>query len=83
MDPVTLVAVASGAMGQGDQCAPSPALEHPLTINGETLSLGYDNLAIYRLLATGAAVVVTEYVGLGATDRLTQGPHRRVDDVYR
>ncbi|MEU7718142.1 lipase family protein [Streptomyces tibetensis] len=65
-----LVAVASGTMGQGDQCAPSYALQHPLTVNGQTLSVGYDNLAIYRLLATGAAVVVTDYVGLGATDRL-------------
>ncbi|MGA5139983.1 lipase family protein [Streptomyces azureus] len=68
--PRPLVAVASGTMGQGDQCAPSFALQHPLTISGETLSVAYDNLAIYRLLATGAAVVVTDYVGLGATDRL-------------
>ncbi|QGZ51459.1 triacylglycerol lipase [Streptomyces sp. QHH-9511] len=68
--PRPLVAVASGTMGQGDQCAPSFALQHPLTVSGETLSIGYDNLAIYRLLATGAAVVVTDYVGLGATDRL-------------
>jgi dienelactone hydrolase len=57
-------------MGQGDQCAPSFALQHPLTAGEETLSVGYDNLAIYRLLLTGAAVVVTDYVGLGATDRL-------------
>lgn len=70
MGPALLVAVASGTMGQGDQCAPSYALEHPLTVSGETLSVGYDNLAIYRLLATGAAVVVTDYAGLGATDRL-------------
>ncbi|MER7477639.1 lipase family protein [Streptomyces sp. NPDC126510] len=68
--PRPLVAVASGTMGQGDQCAPSLALQHPLTVNGQTTSLAYDNLAIYRLLATGAAVVVTDYVGLGATDRL-------------
>lgn len=68
--PRPLVAVASGTMGQGDQCAPSFALQHPLTANGQTLSVAYDDLAIYRLLATGAAVVVTDYVGLGATDRL-------------
>ncbi|MFF3330630.1 lipase family protein [Streptomyces sp. NPDC002888] len=68
--PRPLVAVASGTMGQGDQCAPSFALEHPLTLNGETVSIAYENLAIYRLLATGAAVVVTDYAGLGATDRL-------------
>ncbi|MGW7069124.1 lipase family protein [Streptomyces sp. NPDC054855] len=67
--PRPLVAVASGTMGQGDQCAPSFALQHPLTLNGETVSVGYEALAIYRILATGAAVVITDYVGLGATDR--------------
>ncbi|MFF7857385.1 lipase family protein [Streptomyces sp. NPDC007904] len=68
--PRPLVVVGSGTMGQGDQCAPSLALERPLTLNGQTVSIGYDNLAVYRLLSTGAAVVVTDYVGLGATDRL-------------
>ncbi|WP_431901759.1 lipase family protein [Micromonospora chalcea] len=68
--PRPLVAVASGTMGQGDQCAPSFSLQHPLTLTGDTLSVGYEALAIYRLLATGAAVVVTDYVGLGTTDRL-------------
>ncbi|WP_329239903.1 lipase family protein [Actinoallomurus sp. NBC_01490] len=65
-----LVAFASGTMGQGDQCAASMALQYPLILTGQTLSIGYDNLAIYRLLSAGAAVVVTDYVGLGATDRL-------------
>ncbi|MFJ3145878.1 lipase family protein [Streptomyces halstedii] len=68
--PRPLVALASGTMGQGDQCAPSLALQHPLTIGEGTLSIGYDNLAVYRFLAQGAAVVVTDYVGLGTTDRL-------------
>ncbi|CAL9342712.1 lipase family protein [Streptomyces sp. Tu 3180] len=68
--PRPLVVVGSGTMGQGDQCAPSLALEHPLALGGGSVSVGYDNLAVYRLLATGAAVVVTDYVGLGATDRL-------------
>ncbi len=68
--PRPLVVVGSGTMGQGDQCAPSLALEHPLTLNGRTVSLGYETLAVHRLLAAGAAVVVTDYVGLGATDRL-------------
>ncbi|MFF8611568.1 lipase family protein [Streptomyces sp. NPDC015350] len=68
--PRPLVAVASGTMGQGDQCAPSFALQHPLTLNGDTMSVGYEALSIYRILSTGAAVVVTDYVGLGATDRL-------------
>ncbi|MCM2411152.1 lipase family protein [Streptomyces sp. RKAG290] len=68
--PRPLVAVAAGTMGQGDQCAPSMALQYPLTLNGETVSVGYEALAIYRLLSAGTAVVVTDYVGLGATDRL-------------
>lgn len=68
--PRPLVAFASGTMGQGDQCAASMALQYPLTLTGQTLSIGYDDLAIYRLLSAGAAVVVTDYVGLGATDRL-------------
>lgn len=57
-------------MGQGDQCAASMGLEHPLRFNGQTVSVGYEDLSIYRLLAEGTAVVVTDYVGLGATDRL-------------
>ncbi|MEU1127906.1 lipase family protein [Streptomyces sp. NPDC005899] len=65
-----LVALASGTMGQGDQCAPSLALQHPLTVGDGTVSIGYDNLAAYRFLAAGAAVVVTDYAGLGTTDRL-------------
>ncbi|MEV6310774.1 lipase family protein [Streptomyces sp. NPDC051840] len=65
-----LVALASGTMGQGDQCAPSLSLQHPLTIGDGTVSIGYDNIAVYRFLAAGAAVVVTDYAGLGTTDRL-------------
>ena len=68
--PRPLVAVASGTMGQGDQCAPSFALQYPATLTGDTVSVAYEDLAVYRLLSTGAAVVVTDYVGLGATDRL-------------
>ncbi|MFJ9733448.1 lipase family protein [Streptomyces sp. NPDC101171] len=68
--PRPLVAVAPGTMGQGDQCAASLGLEHPLRVNARTLSVGYEDLAIYRLLARGVAVVVTDYAGLGATDRL-------------
>lgn len=68
--PRPLVALASGTMGQGDQCAPSMTLQHPLTLNGETVSVGYEILAVYRLLSAGVAVVVTDYVGLGTTDRL-------------
>ncbi|MDQ0794783.1 lipase family protein [Streptomyces sp. B1I3] len=76
-----LVALASGTMGQGDQCAPSLALQHPLTVGEGTLSIGYDNLAAYRFLAAGAAVVVTDYAGLGTTDRLHTYVNR-VDEAH-
>ncbi|MCQ4212609.1 lipase family protein [Streptomyces longispororuber] len=68
--PRPLVALAPGTQGQGDQCAASLGLEHPIRLNGQTVSVGYEDLAIYRLLAKGVAVVVTDYIGLGATDRL-------------
>ncbi|MFB7289650.1 lipase family protein [Actinacidiphila glaucinigra] len=85
--PRPLVAVAPGTMGQGDQCAASVGLERPLLFNGRTVSVGYEDLAIYRLLAEGAAVVVTDYIGLGATDRLhtyvnrVDGAHAVLDAV--
>ncbi|WP_155059282.1 lipase family protein [Streptomyces blattellae] len=79
--PRPLVAVAPGTMGQGDQCSASMGLEHPLRLNGQTVSVGYENLAIYRLLARGVAVVVTDYVGLGATDRLHTYVNR-VDEAH-
>ncbi|WP_282613771.1 lipase family protein [Streptomyces sp. XM4193] len=70
-----LVALAPGTMGQGDQCAASKALEKPLSLESGSVSVGYENLAIYRFLARGVAVVVTDYVGLGTTDR----PHTYVN----
>ncbi|MFI8484385.1 lipase family protein [Streptomyces rubrogriseus] len=85
--PRPLVAVAPGTMGQGDQCAASMALEHPLQLNGQTVSVGYEDLSVYRLLLRGVAVVVTDYVGLGTTDRLhtyvnrVDGAHAVLDSV--
>ncbi|MEU5275336.1 lipase family protein [Streptomyces asoensis] len=76
-----LVVVAPGTMGQGDQCAASLGLEHPLSVNSQTLSVGYEDLAIYRLLARGIAVVVTDYTGLGATDRLHTYVNR-IDEAH-
>ncbi|WP_069770279.1 alpha/beta fold hydrolase [Streptomyces sp. LUP30] len=76
-----LVALAPGTLGQGDQCAASLGLEHPLVVNGQTLSVGYEDLAIYRLLARGVAVVVTDYAGLGTTDRLHTYVNR-VDEAH-
>ncbi|MGP2442784.1 lipase family protein [Streptomyces sp. JW3] len=79
--PRPLVVVAPGTMGQGDQCAASMGLEHPLSLNGETVSVGYEDLSVYRLLARGVAVVVTDYAGLGATDRLHTYVNR-VDEAH-
>lgn len=85
--PRPVVAVAPGTMGQGDQCSASLGLQHPITLNGQTVSVGYEDLSIYRLLAAGTAVVVTDYVGLGATDRLhtyvnrLDGGHALLDAV--
>ncbi|MFE1923805.1 lipase family protein [Streptomyces asoensis] len=76
-----LVVVAPGTMGQGDQCAASLGLEHPLSVNSRTLSVGYEDLAVYRLLARGIAVVVTDYTGLGATDRLHTYVNR-IDEAH-
>ncbi|AWT41253.1 MULTISPECIES: lipase family protein [Streptomyces] len=76
-----LVAVAPGTMGQGDQCAASLGLEHPLLLNGQTVSVGYEDLSVYRLLASGIAVVVTDYGGLGTTDRLHTYVNR-VDEAH-
>ncbi|MFF9814897.1 lipase family protein [Streptomyces sp. NPDC014006] len=79
--PRPLVVVAPGTMGQGDQCAASLGLEHPLRFNGRTVSVGYEDLSVYRLLASGTAVVVTDYAGLGATDRLHTYVNR-VDEAH-
>jgi alpha-beta hydrolase superfamily lysophospholipase len=79
--PRPLVAVAPGTMGQGDQCAASLGLQYPLLFNGRTVSVGYETLAVYRLLARGIAVVVTDYAGLGTTDRLHTYVNR-VDEAH-
>ena len=68
--PRPLVTLAEGTQGQGDQCAPSRTLERPIRVSVDGLSLGYEIPSIYGLLSRGVAVVVTDYVGLGTTDRL-------------
>ncbi|MFC4066586.1 lipase family protein [Actinoplanes subglobosus] len=69
-----LVVLAPGTMGQGDQCSTSLALQRGLILGVDdgqtTVSIGYEVLAIYRLLAKGIAVVQTDYPGLGTTDRV-------------
>lgn len=85
--PRPMVAVAPGTMGQGDSCSASMGLERPINFDGNSVSVGYEDIAIYRLLAEGAAVVVTDYVGLGTTDRLhtyvnrVDGGHAVLDAV--
>ncbi|MFD9002346.1 lipase family protein [Streptomyces sp. NPDC059582] len=68
--PRPLVALAPGTMGQGDQCSASLALEHPIALNEGSVSVGYEALAVYRILSRGVAVVLTDYAGLGTTDRV-------------
>ncbi|GAA2336419.1 alpha/beta fold hydrolase [Saccharopolyspora halophila] len=82
-----LVALAPGTMGQGDQCAASMGLERPIALSDDSVSVGYEDIAIYRLLTRGVGVVVTDYVGLGTTDRLhtyvnrVDGGHALLDAV--
>ncbi|WP_434809891.1 lipase family protein [Microbacterium sp. bgisy189] len=64
-----LVAFAAGTQGQGDACAPSKTLESGLVVESGAVAVGYEIPSIYGLLARGIAVVVTDYIGLGTTDR--------------
>ncbi|GIF13756.1 lipase family protein [Actinoplanes teichomyceticus] len=83
--PRPLVVLAPGTMGQGDQCSTSLALQRGLVVGAgagrTTVSIGYEILAMYRLLAKGIAVVQTDYPGLGATDRLHTYVNR-VDEAH-
>lgn len=69
-----LVVVAPGTMGQGDQCSTSLGLEKGFVVGFDgknvSLSVSYEILSIYQLLSKGIAVVQTDYLGLGTTDRL-------------
>ncbi|MEH3052954.1 MAG: hypothetical protein PGN13_02960 [Patulibacter minatonensis] len=69
--PRPLVAYAEGTQGQGDSCAPSKSLESGyLGGNIQGFSAGYEIPGINAILDKGVAVVVTDYVGLGTTDRI-------------
>lgn len=65
-----LVAFAAGTQGQGDSCAPSKSLESVVVVDADGTGFGYEIPSIYGLLSRGIAVVVTDYVGLGTTDRV-------------
>ncbi|MEU4244918.1 lipase family protein [Actinoplanes sp. NPDC026619] len=83
--PRPLVVLAPGTMGQGDQCSTSLALQYGLVLGADqgqtTVSIGYEVLAMYQLLAKGLAVVQTDYAGLGTTDRLHTYVNR-VDEAH-
>ncbi|HEY6796148.1 MAG TPA: lipase family protein [Kineosporiaceae bacterium] len=79
--PRPLVVVAPGTLGQGDQCAASLGLEHPVRVLPSTVTAGYEDVAVYRLLQRGIGVVITDYVGLGTTDRLHTFVNR-VDEAH-
>lgn len=68
--PRPLVTFAEGTQGEGDQCAPSITLTRAITVTPSTLDVNYEIPNIYGLLAKGVAVVVTDLVGLGTTDRV-------------
>lgn len=69
--PRPLVTFAPGTQGQADGCAPSYGLERGVLsrVQGVT-NFGYEVPGISALVKRGVAVVVTDYVGLGTTDRV-------------
>lgn len=68
--PRPLVAIAAGTQGQGDACAPSKSLETFLNVEGDEIGIGYEIPSIHDFLNRGIAVVLTDYIGLGTTDRV-------------
>ncbi|MCT9820834.1 lipase [Microbacterium sp. W1N] len=65
-----LVSFAAGTQGQGDACAPSRTLQSGIVVSSDAIAIGYEIPSIYSFLARGIAVVVTDYIGLGMTDRV-------------
>lgn len=65
-----LVSFAVGTQGVADACAPSKTLESFLNIEDDKFMVGYEVPSIYGFLNDGVAVVVTDYIGLGTTDRV-------------
>jgi len=75
--PRPLVAVAAGTQGQGDACAPSKTLESFLNLEGDEIGIGYEIPSIHDFLNRGIAVVLTDYIGLGTTDRVHTYTNRK------
>lgn len=65
-----LVSFSVGTQGVGDACAPSKTLESFLNAEDGKFMVGYEVPSIYGFLSEGVAVVVTDYIGLGTTDRV-------------
>ena len=65
-----LVSFSVGTQGVGDACAPSKTLESFLNAEDGKFMVGYEVPSIYGFLNDGVAVVVTDYIGLGTTDRV-------------
>lgn len=74
--PRPLAVVAPGTQGQGDQCAPSKAMEVGLGAQTAppSLAAGYAVMDALTMVQEGFAVVVTDYEGLG-----TPGHHPYVN----
>lgn len=68
--PRPLVAFAAGTQGQGDACAPSKSLEKLINSEAGELGIGYELPSVTAYIDKGIAVVVTDYIGLGTTDRV-------------
>jgi len=68
--PRPLVSFSVGTQGTGDACAPSKTLDNPINIENSKFMVGYEIPSIYGFLNDGIAVVVTDYIGLGTTDRV-------------
>ncbi|WP_104106184.1 lipase family protein [Nocardioides sp. 616] len=65
-----LISFSVGTQGVGDACAPSKTLESFLVTESGKFMVGYEIPAIYNLLNDGVAMVITDYIGLGTTDRV-------------
>ncbi|WP_288814037.1 lipase family protein [uncultured Corynebacterium sp.] len=70
--------IAPGTRGAGDVCAPSRSFNLLGGINSENLALGvnYEMPVAYLAAASGARVILTDYIGLG-----TPGPHTYVNHI--
>jgi len=71
-----LVAFGPGTQGQGDSCAPSKSLESLIHIENGEFGIGYEVLNIYDFLNRGVNVVMTDFVGMGTTDRVATYTNR-------